>query len=82
MLFNSYIFIFAFLPVMLWGYFLLLRFSKTTYAKSYLIGGSLVFYGYWNPLYVPLLLGSILINFLISLKIARGGGRKTLQNFG
>lgn len=65
MLFNSYLFIFAFLPIMLIGYFWLLRQRLILGSKVWLVGGSLFFYGYWNIVYVPLLLGSILVNFFV-----------------
>ncbi len=62
MLFNSYGFIFLFLPVTAAVYFLLGRRSHGL-AAAWLGGASLFFYGYWNPAYLPLLLGSIAINF-------------------
>lgn len=65
MLFNSYLFIFAFLPIMLMGYFWFMRQRLVLGSKVWLVGGSLFFYGYWNVIYVPLLIGSILVNFLI-----------------
>lgn len=65
MLFNSYLFIFAFLPIMLIGYFWLLRQRLVLGSKVWLVGGSFFFYGYWNVIYVPLLLGSILVNFFV-----------------
>ncbi|HEX5330053.1 MBOAT family protein [Sulfuricurvum sp.] len=86
MLFNSYIFIFAFLPIMLVGYFLLLRQRLVLGSKIWLVGGSLFFYGYWSAIYIPLLLGSIFVNFFVGsvfsdkypLKISR----KALLVFG
>ena len=45
MLFNSYIFIFVFLPLCLAGYFLLHRLNKPTLALMWLFGMSLWFYG-------------------------------------
>jgi D-alanyl-lipoteichoic acid acyltransferase DltB (MBOAT superfamily) len=65
MIFNSYEFIFAFLPVMLLGYFWLLRKRLVLGSKVWLVGGSLFFYGYWNVVYIPLLLGSIFVNFFV-----------------
>lgn len=66
MLFNSYIFILAFLPVTLIVYFLLGHLEKLPLNKSFLVLASFVFYGYNNPRYVPIILGSILINYLLS----------------
>ncbi|HZF69983.1 MBOAT family protein [Sulfuricurvum sp.] len=70
MLFNSYAFIFAFLPVMLIGYFWLLRQRLIMGSKIWLVGGSLFFYGYWSIVYIPLLLSSILVNFFVGSAIA------------
>ncbi|MCR5484129.1 MAG: MBOAT family protein [Clostridiales bacterium] len=66
MLFNSYIFILAFLPVTLTGYFLLNRYGKTSASKLWLCGMSLVFYGYFNIKYLPVIIFSILLNFFFS----------------
>jgi D-alanyl-lipoteichoic acid acyltransferase DltB (MBOAT superfamily) len=70
MLFNSYIFIFAFLPVILIGYFWLLQQRLILGSKIWLVGGSLFFYGYWSIVYIPLLLGSILVNFFVGSALA------------
>ena len=65
MLFNSYEFIFLFFPIVLSIYFILgKRLSGT--ANAWLLLASLFFYGYWNVDYLPLLIGSILINYLIA----------------
>lgn len=65
MLFNSYLFLLIFLPLMVSGYFRLLKYRWVTGSKVWLVGGSLFFYGYWSFLYVPLLLASILVNFFV-----------------
>lgn len=70
MLFNSYIFIFAFLPIMLIGYFWLLRKRLILGSKVWLVGGSLLFHGYWNIAYIPLLLLSIFVNFFVGSALA------------
>src|ERR1700710_1176311 len=64
MLFNSYPFIFVFLPVALAGYFLLGRFSNLA-PVVWLALASLVFYSVSNWQFVPLLLGSVAFNYLI-----------------
>ena len=69
MLFNSYIFIFAFLPAILIGYFGLNRFGKDKLAKSWLLLCSLFFYSYWNINYLPLILGSIIVNFALTNRL-------------
>lgn len=65
MLFNSYIFIFAFYPITLLLYFLGARYNKKI-SMIILICMSLVFYGYFNPWYLLVILSSIILNFIIS----------------
>ncbi len=72
MLFNSYAFIFFYLPVVLVGFFGLARLSHA-YAAGWLALSSLFFYGYWNPAYIGLLLGSIVCNYAFGMWIARAG---------
>jgi len=79
MLFNSYPFIFMFLPVTLIVYFVLNRLRWTIAAKTSLTLASLFFYGYWDPEYLPLMLGSIVFNYLIGWWLARWSDRSALQ---
>lgn len=65
MLFNSFEFIFAFLPATIALYYLSVRFEKLTLAKTVLIMASLAFYAYWDYRYLALLLFSILFNYLV-----------------
>ena len=69
MLFNSYEFIFLFLPVATALYFLIGRRSQDL-AALWLALASLFFYGYWNPTYLPLLLISVAVNFGVGRLIA------------
>lgn len=64
MLFNSYIFIFLFLPITLIGYFLINKTKKYQISNLFLIVMSLWFYGYFNPSYLAVIGGSIVVNFL------------------
>lgn len=80
MLFNSYTFIFVFLPIMLFCYFWLLRLKLVLGAKIWLVGGSLFFYGYWNIVYIPLLLGSIFINFFVGSALSSRQKLKISKN--
>ncbi|WDL74948.1 MBOAT family protein [Helicobacter winghamensis] len=66
MLFSSYIFIFAFLPIMLLGFYGLRYFNQNFLAKLFLVLGSLFFYAFWEIKYLGLLLLSILINYRIT----------------
>lgn len=72
MLFNSYAFIFLYLPLVLLGFFQLARFNQA-WAAGWLAAASLFFYGYWNPAYVGLLLGSIVCNYAFGTWIAKAG---------
>lgn len=71
MLFNSVEFLFFFLPVLLFAFFRLGRHSRRL-AALWLTAGSLLFYGWWNPAYLGLLLASIVFNYLVGYAIARG----------
>lgn len=66
MLFNSYIFIFWFLPITLFLYFGLNKLGKYTLAKLTLVIASLYFYAYFNVTYLYIIIVSILINYLIN----------------
>jgi len=85
MLFNSYPFIFLFLPIALIGYFALGRFSQLA-PVLWLVLASLVFYAVSNWQFVALLLASIAFNYLIGwLLIAhrlRGGLRFAVLTIG
>jgi len=69
MLFNSYIFIFIFLPAVFFIYFGLILNKKNYLAKCWLVIASLFFYGWWNIYFLPILIVSILVNFSITRKI-------------
>ena len=79
MVFSSYAFIFGFLPVIIVGFYLLKYLNYHRASNIFLVLGSLFFYAFWNVLYLPILVGSILINYLIasrilSIKSAKLGG--------
>ena len=83
MLFNSYGFIFLFLPVALLGYFGLNHFKQITLGKMWLIAASLYFYSYWNIKNLPLLLTSILVNYVIGQYLQKDiSWKKNLFRFG
>ena len=77
MLFNSYIFIFVFLPITLIAFFTLTKFRLTNLAKIGLTVASFIFYGYWHIVehgrydYLLLLIFSILFNHQMGEAIAR-----------
>jgi len=65
MLFNSYIYIFAFLPITFFIYFYLLKQRFIVGAKIFLVFASLFFYSWWNIIYLPIILTSMLFNYAI-----------------
>lgn len=81
MLFNSYEFIFIFLPITLIVYFLLAKKRYIKSATGWLVFASLAFYSYWNIYYLPLLLVSILFNYNVGKKIEKTR-RKRILIFG
>ncbi len=66
MLFYSFEFIYLFFPISLIGYFLLGKRSKHL-SVIWLVACSLFFYGWWNPKYIPFLVGSLLFNYYYGL---------------
>src|SRR6202158_4517034 len=66
MLFNSYAFIFLFLPIALVGYFVMGRLGNLA-PVIWLALASLVFYSVSNWQFVPLLLASVAFNYVIGL---------------
>ncbi len=71
MLFNSYIFIFLFFPLCLLGFYGL-RKVNSTWAKIWLTGFSLWFYGYFNIRYLYIMIFSILLNYGAYRLMVRG----------
>lgn len=80
MLFNSYEFIFVFLPVTLAGFFLLGLRSRNL-ALAWIVATSLTFYAWWRPINVLIIAPSILINFVLArwlLRLTADKGRVVL----
>lgn len=82
MLFNSYAYIFCFLPIVFIVYFFLNRRKLTLAAKAWLTLSSFFFYGYWNPVYLPLIAGSILFNYGIGSALLKFRGNRPLLILG
>ena len=80
LLFNSYVFVYAFLPLALAGYYTTARFGRRP-AILWLIVASFVFYGWWNPAFVPLLVISITFNYAVSRLIGATAERPRLQGW-
>lgn len=65
MLFNSFEFIFLFLPITLILYFTFNNYGKEKIAKSILVVCSLYFYAFFNYSYLIIIIFSILVNYFI-----------------
>ena len=63
MYFNSYIFILAFLPITVLGYYLINKTKKYSLGTLWLLGASLVFVGYLNAAYALITTISVLIGY-------------------
>ncbi len=71
MVFTSHIFIFYFLPLALAGYYALP--ARSSCRNAWLLGASYVFYGWWDPWFVLLMLLVTALNYACSRVIARPG---------
>ena len=65
MLFNSYIFVFLFFPLVVAGYYGLQHFGWEKVALGFLIMMSMIFYGYNSVEYLMILISSIVLNYLL-----------------
>ena len=81
MFFNSYEFIFAFLPITFLLYFLLNQKDYNRLAKVVLISSSLFFYSWQTLIYLPLILSSMIFNYTIGTALSRRANR-VLLTFG
>ena len=80
MLFASHVFLFVFLPLVLFGYFGLNRCCRSDRpGKIFLCAANFLFYGWFNFSYLWILLASIGVNFLVGrgLYAMRGHRRKS-----
>ncbi|MCF6330692.1 MAG: MBOAT family protein [Sulfurimonas sp.] len=89
MLFNSYEFIFAFLPITFFIYFYLNNKRLIEASKGFLVFSSLFFYSWWNIAYLPIILSSMLFNYVIGTSLTKDVkenknklSKKTVLTFG
>jgi len=66
MLFNSYIFVLLFLPLTLIFYYGCNHWKKEAVANWGLVAASLIFYGYFDVRYLPVIGASICFNYVVS----------------
>ncbi len=81
MLFASCGFILVFLPASLAGFALACRWSALA-AKLWLIAASLLFYGWWNPVFMPCLLASAAFNATLVALLRRADHRGLVLGVG
>tara|TARA_R110002167_G_scaffold22064_10_gene79386 strand:- start:40267 stop:41757 length:1491 start_codon:yes stop_codon:yes gene_type:complete len=85
MLFNSYIFVFLFLPATLLTYYLSRRALGREASLIVLVVASIIYYAYWKVEYLAILIVSISINYSIGyglIKYKTLGARKALVTTG
>lgn len=73
MLFNSPPYLFAFLPLSLIAFYLLAKVSRDA-AKVWVIAASLFFYSWISAKFLPLLIGSVIVNYVLGRAIIRAYG--------
>ncbi len=78
MVFSSFPFVFAFLPLALVGFVLCAQLGKQP-AGLWLVFASLAFYAYWRLDFLPLLLISIAFNYGVGALLVRTAARARLQ---
>ncbi len=88
MLFNSWEFIFLFLPLTLFIFFQIGRRGYYTFAIAWLVAASLFFYAWWNPAYLisGVSLERLRLGFLAKLKTPEPGNAnyksENINNYG
>jgi alginate O-acetyltransferase complex protein AlgI len=79
MLFNSYTFIFVFLPFAVISYWLIYRIASGRALSIWLIALSLFFYGWWSPRDLALILVSIAFNFALCRFVGHATHEKKIR---
>lgn len=69
MLFTTSHFIFIYLPIVFALYFVLNKLRLIRLGIAFLAVASIFFYGYWNYIYVPLIITSFTFNFFVGSKL-------------
>jgi D-alanyl-lipoteichoic acid acyltransferase DltB (MBOAT superfamily) len=77
MLFNSLEYLFLFLPVTVLVFLMLSRAPTTERQIYWLVLASLVFYASWKPVYLLLIVASVVVNFALGKRLAREAPQRT-----
>jgi alginate O-acetyltransferase complex protein AlgI len=89
MVFTTYLFVFYFLPLVLGIYYALDGLSRQGGATSgraclvlntFLVVASYIFYGWWDPWYILLMLGVTVVNYICGRIIGRPGVHPRLRS--
>jgi alginate O-acetyltransferase complex protein AlgI len=73
-LFTSPVFLFGFLPVVLLGFHVLRHFGRNILLVLWLLAASMLFYAWWSPYFLVLLIASMLANYYVGYAIQRAEG--------
>lgn len=77
MVFSSLVFLFVFLPIVLLIYFIVPKKLK----NFVILISSLIFYAWGEPVYIFLILISLIINYIAALKVRKSFNNKEKQKF-
>lgn len=75
MLFNSYVYILLFLPLVVASYYVTGATLHRKLSIAWLVIASLFFYGWWNPIYLLLIIGSAIFNFSTGALLTSDSGK-------
>jgi len=78
-LFSSYEYIFLFLPITFFAYFGLNRLGLEIIGKVWLVAASLFFYAWFNIYYLPILLGTVIVNFGFGIALSKANWRSSTR---
>lgn len=78
MYFNSYLFVFVFFPITLFGYYIINSRERYQAAEAFLLLMSLVFYGSFEIKCVPVIIVSVLGNYIIGILLHRNSKKSLL----
>lgn len=76
MLFNSYLFVLCFFPIVIWGFHHMKKIGNDVFTKVFLIGISLLFLGISDILSALVLLLSMVINYALYHSISKSPKKK------
>lgn len=90
MLFNSYEFVFLFFPLMLGGYYIINKIAASfrngiydsAIKNGFLMTASMIFYGWVHPEYLPVLVGSIAVNYALFWQMEKRDKKKAYLYIG